>query len=316
MQEILNDYAKRSRYPNQPTKMRCIFESSDLWEIQLSTGKVELGKDGKFNDDISDALSICGAVDMTVNFASEGKKLSDSDWKTWFFNRIYNKWIVIDTNFVLRHYFSSILATRMTKDELKKIVLYMPRMVVLEIERRGNESKKDGIEGKNKRLAFYAAKEIRDLRELTNFDMIPLIDPSLMVEFAEREGSGFGDMWIRKEVHDLVKYPSIGLTNSISSTDVVFITCDLMNSMAAEAEGLTSCYFSRLTQENFSVYRYDSQFFNFVIANAVIFGKIKIDFIESNGDAEDSFVIEGVWKGKTTSEWYSDCLRVDWLSAK
>lgn len=126
-----------------------------------------------------------------------------------------------------------------------------------------------------------------------------------MIEFSDRAGKGFSDMWIRKEIHDMIR------TEKIIAKKTVFLTCDLMNSMAAEAEVLTSCYFSRYPQEYYALKRYEGQFFDFVMANAVVFGKIKIELLDGNGTLKGSHIIESVWNGKTTAEWYSDCLRVD-----
>lgn len=314
MEAILSDYRKRSRYPNEATSMRCMYEDS-LWEIGLSTGNVKFDEDKSCGAHVLDALDLCGALGTTVSIGSESKNLNDENWKDWFFARIENKCIVVDTNFILRHYFSSVIAPKFQDDELKRLSLNMPRMVILEIERRGNQIRENKnskieniypIEGKDKRLAFYGAKEVRDLRRLVDFDMIPMYDPSSMVEFADRAGKGFSDAWIRKEVHDMVRHNHKGY----SAEKIIFMTCDLMNSMSAEAEGLTACSFSRLPQAHFNVYSYDGQIFNFIMANAVIFGKIRIVFLAGNSEVKDSCEIEGVWHGKTTSEWYSDCLRI------
>jgi hypothetical protein len=226
--------------------------------------------------------------------------------------------MVVDTNFVIRHYFSSIIVPHFSKEELTKMSLQMPRMVILEIERLGNaKENKHGkkhtsdnklIEEKEKRIAFYATKEIYDLRKLVNYDLIPMYDPSSIVEFAEREGKGFGDAWIRKEIHDMIGHHHKGF----DSEKIVLLTCDLMNSMAAEAEGLASCYFSRLPKSEFNLSGYEGQFSDFFVSNAVIFGAVNIDLSASSGEIMDSFSVEGAWNGKTTSEWYSDSLRLKW----
>ncbi len=59
-----------------------------------------------------------------------------------------------------------------------------------------------------------------------------------------------------------------------------FLTCDLMSSMSAEAEGIQSCYFSTVPKQTFYIEYDDTKLFlDFVLANAVIFGKIGIELL-------------------------------------
>jgi len=132
--------------------------------------------------------------------------------------------------------------------------------------------------------------------------MIPL-SPSVG-DFSRQAGSGFADAMIRQEIHNM--------TDTMAQNDrVIFLTCDLMNSMAAEAEGITSCYFSRLPCHSYYLDDYAHQLLEFIIANTVIFNKVTIQFLKDDETIEKSYDLEGVWEGKTTSEWYSDTLRVD-----
>ena len=323
IQELLKYYVGNSLFLNSPSKMECTYKGSKIWEIDLRYRHgifVILNKESEFSQDVLDALSCCGAFDISVSIGVESRNMSDSDWKNWFLDKIASKIMVFDTNFVIRHYFSGIIVPHFGKEELTKMSLLMPRMVILEIERLGNAKQNENkrgkkslsvsksIEEKDKRLAFYATREIYDLRKMVTYDLIPMYDPSSIVEFANRTGKGFGDAWIRKEIHDMIGHRHKG----IDAEKIVLITCDLMNSMAAEAEGLTSCYFSRLPKNEFNVNGYENQFCDFFVSNAVIFGGVNIDVLASNGETKDSFSVEGAWNGKTTSEWYSDSLRLKW----
>ena len=181
-------------------------------------------------------------------------------------------------------------------------------MVILEIERRGNteekKKKKDNstnhIEGKSKRMAFYGIKEIQAIKQNSKFYMIPL-SPTIG-EFTHYTGSGFADAMIRQEIHD-------GIDAFSNADTAIFVTCDLMNSMAAEAEGLSSCYFNRLPFKSVYLDKYSDQLLEFVVASAILFEKISLDFLKRDGSVVQSYNLEGVWEGKTTSEWYSDSLR-------
>jgi hypothetical protein len=316
LEDLLREYHIESTMPNKPTKMYCYYGDTAVWMVGLSYYHIifdENEENFKFTSDykdhVLDALSICGAVKMMVSFSSDSAVYDYDDWCAWFYEKIKNKNLVMDTNFILKHYFSSLILPRF-QSSLKELSLYLPRMVVLEIERQGNQDKckKDKatnagyVEGKEKRLAFYGIREIESLRQLTDFQLIPLFDASLMTLFLDKAGKGFADAWIRKEIHDLTK--------KTSDENIIFITCDLMNSMAAEAEGIHSCYFSRLPQDNFEL-EDEKQFFNFILATAIIFGKIKLELRSNDDKILDCLEIEGVWNGKTTSDWFSDCLHFD-----
>lgn len=184
-------------------------------------------------------------------------------------------------------------------------------MVILEIERRGNEKEKKNtkISGKEKRLAFYATREIEFLRKNSkNFHMLQLTELSLTADFADIAGKGFADMGIRREIHAAWRENSVFRGHTPNH---FFFTCDLLNSMAAEAEGIHSCYFSRVSQENFSLERDNSnQLFDFLMANAVIFGKVRIELLSTEHVPVDSYSLAGMWESKTTSEWYSDSIKL------
>jgi hypothetical protein len=124
-----------------------------------------------------------------------------------------------------------------------------------------------------------------------------------MVDFSDIAGRGFADMGLRRELHNAWAGDVGG---------IIFLTCDLMNSMSAEAEGINSCYFSKLSHETETYYiGYNNarQFFEFLLANAVIFGKIEVELLSRDQLLEDSYCLEGIWEGKTTSQWYSDSIK-------
>ena len=84
----------------------------------------------------------------------------------------------------------------------------------------------------------------------------------------------------------------------------------MLNAMAAEAEALFTCYFSRIPQETFLVGRHNvAQLSTFLIANAVIFNEIKLQIV-LGGEVYRSYILKGMWEGKTTSQWYDDNIKI------
>jgi hypothetical protein len=154
---------------------------------------------------------------------------------------------------------------------------------------------------KDKRLAFYATSEINFLRTHSDFNLLPLGDTSLVTSFPRNAGEKFADAWIRREIHEARKsYVCVPL----------FLTSDLMNALAAEAEGLECCYFATSSRESSKIMFQNvvPRLANLVIASAIIFGKIKLEMFLKEDKPFRQLTLEGIWTGKTTSEWYSDSL--------
>ena len=305
MEDILKAKQYGSRFAGKeiPVKIRCLYNKSALWECGLHDGVVI--KDGQeYETEVSEALDVCGAFKLRTSFSDEYKDVEIKKWKDWFLDKVTNSLLILDTNFIYRYYCSGILAQILGSD-FRSLEFRIPRTVILEIERRGNEieSKKTKISGKKKRLAFYAAREIEFIRENSrNFHLLEMKDRSLMIDFADKAGKGFADMVIRREIHNAWGGNVGGL---------FFLTCDLMNSMAAEAEGIATCYFSKLSQKKFRVGYYNpKQLFDFILANAVIFGNVQIELLSREQISVESYSLVGVWEGKTISEWYSDSIKI------
>jgi hypothetical protein len=51
------------------------------------------------------------------------------------------------------------------------------------------------------------------------------------------------------------------------------------------------------------------QLFDLIFASTMILGKIRIDIVLTDDVVHKSFTLEGIWNGKTTSQWYSDCIK-------
>jgi hypothetical protein len=302
---LLDYYRRRSRRSTkEPAKIKCLFENKTVWEYEITNGKVSFDRSQSCVGLVQDALDMSGATNLVMSLSKKDMPLTSTSLRECFLDN--RPLLIPDTNFIIRHYSSNILAPILGTD-FSKLTFRLPRMVVLEIERRGNakaKENKEELRGKERRLSFYAAKEINFLREnIRDFSMLPLFDSSVIADFSSRAGSGFSDMWIRKEIHDAWNGELGG---------VIFLTCDLMNSMAAEAEGISSCYFSKLPQKDFYIGSgggNTEQLFEFLLANAIVFEKIRLELVSHENEPLGSYCMEGVWAGKTTSEWYADCVK-------
>ena len=293
------------------------YESDNLFEIAPN---LELKiKSEKRKHDILDSLDLSGASDLETTILPlarearfQTRKTKDSNWAGWF-SKIAGttenktKYLVPDTNFFMRHYCSNVILPLYGKSNFSQLDFRIPNLVILEIERICNKAEKGS---KEKRLAFYATNEIMFLRN-HGAELLPPIDVSLLASFPEKAGRGFTDMWIRREIHNFVieRAHFVSMTSQQYPEDVLFLTCDLMNALAAHAEGLETCYFSKLDQERFIIEN-DQQLAKFIIASAVTFGKIKMDVYYVKDKLDHSYELEGIWSGKNPYHWRNDCLRI------
>lgn len=310
-EEILKSSLSPYSYDRKkvPVKINCLYDETTLWEYSLQDGEVIFKNVQEYQKEILESLDMCGSLKLRTSFSDDYKDVENEKWTEWFLNKVSNSYLILDTNFIYRHYCSSVLAP-ILENAFESLEFKIPRMVILEIERRGNEKEKKGtkLSGKQKRLAFYAAREIEFIRKNSlHFDLLKLSERSLMADFADVAGKGFADMGIRSEIHAAWREDPIFRGYAPNH---FFFTCDLMNSMAAEAEGIRSCYFSRLSQKNFHVGFYNiKQLFDFLMANAVIFGRIRLEYMSKETVVVETYGLEGAWEGKTTSDWYSDSIK-------
>lgn len=275
--------------------LRASNQGINIWEYTGSTGEIALEKP---ENDL-EIVDMCGAIKQICSFSVKlGQKLlDDADWKDWFLSRARDCYLVPDTNFILNHHCSNLLS-RILGQDFKLLKFRIPRLVILEIERQGNQ--KDEMK---KRFAFYAAREIAFLKNAKDFGPLPDAGDELITSFPKKAGEGFTDIWIRREIYWAVQ---------TGIRPILFLTGDLMNALAAEAEGLETCYFSRLPQERFFIDLVSSeQLVDLILATAMKFNNIVLDIILNGETVHKSLKVQGMWSGKTTSEWYSDSVKVE-----
>ena len=278
-----------------------------------------LTKDSQNKQNLLDSLDRVGGFDLVSDFlpsTSTGSEISDllnqigsskgtdeQGWAEWFLrvvNAVQAKTtarlvvLVPDTNFIMRHYCSNILLPLLGQENFSKLRFQLPRLVILEIEAKCNRAKEGSSK---KRLAFHGAREVLFL--LQGFaSHFPQFDMDLLRGFPKKSGEGFADSWIRQEIHDFV---------STSNKKVIFLTADLMNALAATAEGLDVFYVKK--DVPVKPIRNIDQLAEFIIDVAVAFEEIKMDVTVGN-EMKSSWLMEGMWSGKTSSDWQNDCIRM------
>jgi len=175
----------------------------------------------------------------------------------------------------------------------------IPRLALLEIERRYNETADaKAIDKLRKhRLAMYAVREILFLKDLGVMEFLPNLDLHTLESFSRIAGEKFTDAWIRREISN---YLQPGKTNaSQDDKPVIFATCDLMNALAASAEGLDVFFFSRSQELDHYPYISAEKAAELIIDLAVSLGHIEIG----------AWKYDGMWSGKTLIDWKNDSVR-------
>lgn len=199
--------------------------------------------------------------------------------------------VVLDTNMIMRHYVRNKLTPQLGAAELRGR-LKIPRLALLEIERIFNESKHDTP---RRRLALLASREILFLRAIGS-EFLPELKDHRLEAFSKISGEKFSDAWIRREAKE---YWHMAAAGTVFRNPILFATCDLMNALAASAEGLAVLYFSRREERDSYAYNDLAQVAELVMDLAVSLGSIKIG----------NLAYEGVWEGKTIWEWEEDSIR-------
>ena len=235
-----------------------------------------------------------------------------------------------DTNFIRRHYYSNLL--KPTLIGKGNISFKIPRLVILEIENKYNRSSKkehdkktnkeskkpeDKIQvtmekygnGKEKRISLNAINEVLSLQN-DRAEVLPNLDFPLLDSFSGAAGRGFADYWIRREISDYANKQNAADTRdnggrviTIPKPQIVFMTCDIMNALAATSEGLNTIYFSRIEQDSITLeYDINKRLANVVFDTAIHFGECVCVIKYSN--KIEKFRLIGAWNGKGTYDWH------------
>lgn len=213
----------------------------------------------------------------------------------WFVDWVDGRMVAPDTGIIIDHYFTEVLLSRILPE---KIRIQIPRLVILEIEAKGNRSKPE-----EKRLSLSAFNELRILRlEAHAQPSSAELDTSLLSSFHQISGERRMDVFIRREIRD--EMYRFGTPKQ--QEQIVLLTRDLIMASSASAEDIDAFYLCPAEPEKTQFPVNAAVLAKIILETAVTLGKIRI-----GGLVKDrSVVCEGMWSGKNVMDWYKKRLRV------
>jgi len=215
----------------------------------------------------------------------------------WFSEWVGGRTVAPDTGIILNHYLTAVLFPRVSH----KIWIRIPRLVVLEIEARGNRNEREG-----KRLAFSAFSELRTLRLCHEAHVFyGELEGPLLSGFSKFSGKNQMDPLIRREIRNETSIADLYATQK-AQDKIVLLTRDLMMACSASAEDIDAFYVCTKKPEKMKFEISTKILTNVILEMAVMFGKIRIDGLKEN----ESLILEGMWSGKSIMDWYKKRLMV------
>jgi len=302
--QLLDDFKFNAKLYNSPFTVKVSDDQKRIWTYDDSKSMIILGGEEDVQKNVRYAIDASGLSKLVTSFLddNEEKEISSLDWKNFFLQKTQYKYLIPDIDFIYNHYGSKILLPLLGED-LRHLMIMLPRVVLLNIERQGNLTK----DTSTKRLAVYAANEIDFLKHNTDFDILPNLELFLIANLSRKLEREVVNMWVRREIHDSIKKIKKTTTIEFRYDTIVYLACDFMNALMAEAEGINACYFNRIPQDSFKVEL--TKLFDLTIVSSMIYGKLKLDFLAGDTVAK-SYDVEGMWEGKTVSQYRSYNLRL------
>lgn len=262
--------------------------------------------DGDERSKILLALRMAGLLDLNLSitngtkpFSNEEKKTDDENFNSWFLSMSKDRTLVPDTNSVIFRTFSSL--SSISGIDIKKIQIAIPRLLILELERQANDaSKSDKKDEKKlliKRKVMLAYAELIYLKTNGGTMLNDTIDKDTLAGFTKIAGDLTTDSWIRKEIKD----EDYRLQQKGVDKKHTLVTSDLINSLSCTAEDIHSIYVSKIDSQNIrraNLY----QTAKFLIIASVLLEKMDTVIFGKK------HVMQGIWSGKTTSEWINDII--------
>jgi hypothetical protein len=224
----------------------------------------------------------------------------DAQGFTQHFQRMTEKRILVpDTNTIINRCISSLKFSFLTHIPLS---IRIPRFVLLEIERAANKAKSNRKRDRRNFIVSSVA-ELDYLRKL-GATYLPELNNEKFEAFSRIAKDQKSDSWIRREIHNEIRSQNV-----LSPTEkriVTLITSDLINALAAIAEGIDTIFLSLIDYDIRSTRASNiEQVALFTFMNAILFKKIRLKF-----DNNIRFIIQGNWQGKTSLHWRSDSVRL------
>lgn len=233
--------------------------------------------DGKiptdFKQNIICALKMVGMIDLKFSYIKSTQaaecdqtiRMSHSPdfmnlMKKWFETKVF----VPDTNLIINH---TVSAIELASDPnlFKSLQIAIPRLAVLELERKSNENKpsdnscskeeKKKTMLENKRRNFLAFSELVYLQKKDNVGLFPILPPQILAQFPTISSEHNADSWIRHEIQNYVpnmikEKLSKGGAGTAAPRSFILVTSDLINSLSASSEGIDSIYVSEVRDKN------------------------------------------------------------------
>lgn len=274
--------------------------SSLLYSI-IGTGDYEIkleNLEGEILGNINSSLLMTGLVDLKFSVTEGKSSRTEPDISTtsqsfdeWFVKLTENTILIPDTNTILNRTITS-LSYISSFSILDNTVIQIPRLAILEMERKANESKDKKLLQKRKTFLGYV-----ELMDLKNHGAQPMreLDRETLFDFSNISGTANTDVLIRREIKDAkLRDKEIEIDN-----DYTLITSDMVNSLSAIVEGIDTIYISKIPDWNKKIRKGDlSQITKFLITSAVLSEKISINSSSGN------FEILGMWDGKNNTDWF------------
>jgi hypothetical protein len=259
------------------------------------------------------------------------KNRTDNNFANWFSRlclllgeKVY---LIPDTSFFRRCYYSNYIKDILLINNNKnKLHIKIPRLEILEVENKLNGNKEvplqipnKAVEGKTdqkdkeKRIAFHSIVEIL-LMKNNGAELLPDIEMSLLQSFSPLAGRGFADAWIRREIFNALSllkvHDKVRTNDKTEEPHIVFLTCDLMNALAAIAENLNTFYFFRIEEDkinlSFDLYR---RLTLLIINTAIQFEECYC--VIKTKSQKHKLKFKGVWKGKSVYDWQNSTILYD-----
>ena len=275
-------------------------KSSPLYSI-IGTSDYEIkleNLEGEILDNINSSLLMTGLVDLKFSVTEGKSSRTEPDISTtsqsfdeWFVKLTENTILIPDTNTILNRTITS-LSYISSFSILDNTVIQIPRLAILEMERKANESKDKKLLQKRKTFLGYV-----ELMELKNHGAEPMreLDRETLFDFSNISGTANTDVLIRREIKDAKRRDREVETDNAYT----LITSDMVNSLSAIAEGIDTIYISKIPDWNKKIRKGDlSQITKFLITSAVLSEKISINSSSGN------FEILGMWDGKNNTDWF------------
>jgi hypothetical protein len=261
-----------------PLSSKFSHENKLLFTFEDSTSVLEInsGLSNGLIDDVKEAIDRSGLYNLEVEFMpsvikpfnkTDGSTVSlknrtDESFQNWLksvcSSLASNLYLIPDTNFLMRQYYSNYIKHYMDRDST---FLRIPRLAIIEVENIYNRKKPDNSPKENlnpndkqkflknenekakaRRRAFQAMSEILSIKH-NGGDILQNLDISLLQSFAPHAGEGFADAWIRREIsnnHDLRRPKFVSKDHTEATFSEIFLTCDLMGALAAVADNINT----------------------------------------------------------------------------